>query len=115
MSLNVRIVLSVCETDMFFRAQFQTQIGFETTRAVPKHLCPPKYFSLYPSSLNQDKDSKIGEDSLKLERIVVFHAGQSNIILPNIAQNISGLVLILFTSMLMQCDRQKSVVIFVAS
>ena len=44
-----------------------------------------------------------GEDSLKLDRIAVFHAGQSNIILPNIAQKIHGLALILFKSMLMQC------------
>ena len=34
MSLNVRIELPVCEMDMFFRVQFQTQTGFETTRVV---------------------------------------------------------------------------------
>ena len=49
--------------------------------------------------------------ALKLERIAMFHAGQSNIILPNVAQKIHGLALILFKSTLMQCDRQKSVVI----
>ena len=41
----------------------------------------------------------------------MFHAGQSNIILPNVAQKIHGLALILFKSMLMQCDRKKSVII----
>ena len=49
--------------------------------------------------------------ALKLERIAMFHAGQSNIILPNVAQKIHGLALILFKSMLMQCDRKKSVII----
>ena len=49
--------------------------------------------------------------ALKLERIAMFHAGQGNIILPNVAQKIHGLALILFKSTLMQCDRQKSVVI----
>ena len=44
--------------------------------------------------------------ALKLERIAMFHAGQSNIILPNVAQKIHGLALILFKSTLMQCDRQ---------
>ena len=49
---------------------------------------------------------------LKLERIAVFHVGQRNIILPNIAQKNHGLALMLFKSMLMQCDRQISVIIF---
>ena len=52
---------------------------------------------------------------LKLERIAVFHVGQRNIVLPNIAQKNHGLALMLFKSMLMQYDRQISVVIFVVS
>ena len=33
----------------------------------------------------------------------MFHAGKSNIILPNIAKKVHGLALILFKSMLNQC------------
>ena len=56
--------------------------------------------------------------SLKLERIALFHRGESNIIPGKycfVAQNLPGLALVLFKLMEMLCDRQRLVVISVVS
>ena len=48
----------------------------------------------------------------------MFHGGQSNFISVKYclaAKSISGLALVLFKSMAMQCDRQKSIIMVVVS